>query len=415
MRLRLLPALTGQTYRDFRRRVIFSCHKWDPQVEDVNVIAPFALALDAEDWRALAQWSQLLAAETLACEQALWERPDLHAALGLPWRVRLALRSTRSSGPPQAAARVMRFDFHPTSTGWQLSEVNSDVPGGYNEASGLTALMAEHHAGLRTAGDPADRIARTLAACAEGGSVALVHCSAYSDDRQVMEFLGDRLRERGVASTPCAPDALNWNTDRALDGAGRPYGALLRFFPAEWLVRLPLRSRWWRFFAGQGTPAMNPGSAILTQSKRLPLVWDRLGVPCPTWRALLPETREAARAPHLDEQWLLKPAWGRVGEGVLGSGYGLPQEWSKAMISARRHPSWWIAQRRFSSLPLDGPEGPLHACIGVYTVDGVVAGIYGRTCATPRIDKLAQDVAVLIHQPLAERDGAVPDPRKGAA
>ena len=35
----------------------------------------------------------------------------------------------------------MRFDFHPTIAGWAVSEVNSDVPGGYNEATLLPVLF----------------------------------------------------------------------------------------------------------------------------------------------------------------------------------------------------------------------------------------------------------------------------------
>ena len=33
--------------------------------------------------------------------------------------------------PTPAMARVVRFDFHPTSEGWKISEANADVPGGY--------------------------------------------------------------------------------------------------------------------------------------------------------------------------------------------------------------------------------------------------------------------------------------------
>jgi len=36
-------------------------------------------------------------------------------------------------------------------------------------------------------------------------------------------------------------------------------------------------------------------------------------------------------------------------------------------------------------------------CIGVYTVDGHVAGAYGRLGSQPLINGKAQDIAVLVH------------------
>jgi hypothetical protein len=402
--LRLLPRLDASSYRDYRRRAIFACHKWDPQVEDVPTIAPYALAISSIDWAWLAAAAQRLAAEVVACETELWQRPDLDRALAIPWPLRAALRSGRRHGAPISAARVMRFDFHPTGGGWRISEVNSDVPGGFNEAGGLTGLMAEHHPSLRSAGDPADLLARRVAAVAGSARVALVHCSAYSDDRQVMEFLGDRLRAYGAHCLACAPDAVRWRDRRAFAGDGKELGALVRFFPAEWMPQLPLRSRWWSFFAGGGTPAANPGMAVLSQSKRLPLVWRHLATRCPTWETLLPETRDVRDVSAWNDGWLLKPAWGRVGEGVVGPGYGATKDWDAALRSSRLAASQWIAQRRFLSHALDGPDGPLHACLGVYTVDGCAAGIYGRVVPAPPVDHRAREVAVLV-DPACDQEG----------
>ena len=406
MKVRALPHLSGSAYRDYRRRAIFSCHKWDPQVEDVATITPFALALAHGEWRHLEQWARQLTAETLACEDELWNRPDLHHLLGLSWSMRMALRWGRRQGRPRAAARVMRFDFHPTAAGWALSEVNSDVPGGFNEATGLTSLMHEHHPDLAMAGDPARQLAARIRACTTDRPVALVHCSAYSDDRQVMEFLADHLHAIGVATTACAPDALRWRDAGVSVGDGGPCGAIMRFYPAEWLPALPLGCHWWRFFAGDGVPATNPGSAVLVQGKRLPLLWERLRTRLPIWRALLPETCAVAEVADWNDGWLLKPAWGRVGEGIVGPGFGLVRDWDKARSASRRHPHLWLAQRTFTSQPIAGPFGPAHVCLGVYTIDGEPAGIYGRIAQTPPINRLAQEVAVLVDPPRDARGAA---------
>src|SRR5262249_1634704 len=127
--------------------------KWDPQVGDVGTLARFALVLPADEWRRLARLAERLAAEMDLAERELLLRPTLMRRLGLPEPVLRALASDGS--PTPAAARVVRFDFHPTPDGWRISEANSDVPGGYTEASSFPALMAEHFHGAAPAGGPA--------------------------------------------------------------------------------------------------------------------------------------------------------------------------------------------------------------------------------------------------------------------
>jgi glutathionylspermidine synthase len=170
---------------------------------------------------------------------------------------------------------------------------------------------------------------------------------------------------------------------------------LLRFFPAEWLPNLPRRCGWRHFFYRSETPASNPASALLTQSKRFPLVWDRLATGLPTWRRLLPETRDPRQVSWRDEDWVLKPALGRVGDLIGVAGATEEREWKVIRKDVRRAPRMWVAQRRFVAVPLETAQGNVFPCVGVYTVDGRAAGAYGRAASRPRIDHLAQDVAVL--------------------
>ena len=65
-------------------------------------------------------------------------------------------------------------------------------------------------------------------------------------------------------------------------------------------------------------------------------------------------------------------------------------------ITVRRDPDSWVAQRRFSTLPLATPLGEMFPCIGVYTVDGKAAGLYGRLSRGPVVDFTAIDTAALI-------------------
>lgn len=387
-------------YAELRRRTIFECGKWDPQYEDGCVLADFALGISRATWAELGELAERLAREALAAEDELLGKPELHARLGLPRAIRRALAEIREFGRSAEVARVLRFDFHWTSDGWRISEVNNDVPGGYIEATGLARLAAEL-TGFEVAGDPTAVLADALArATAPSDVIGLVHATAYVDDRQVMLHVERALAARERRACLCDPTQIEWRDGRSHVSTAwhaGPLAALARFYPAEWLVNTPARTRWQHFFRGSLTPLSNPGSALLVQSKRFPLVWDELTTALPTWRGLLPETRSPRSVDwRRDERWLVKPALGRVGDGVGIRDAVDSREWRAIERSARWFPSHWIAQRRFQALPLD-IEGTAHfPCLGVYVIDGRRAGIYGRIARRPLIDARAQDVAILV-------------------
>jgi len=399
---RAVAPLAPAEHAHVRRRAIFDCCKWDAQVQDVSAVAPFPIVLTSIAWEELRALATALAREVLAAEAELATRPELHAALGLPRPLRRALRDVASRGAARGVARLIRFDFHHTTDGWRISEANTDVPGGMNEATGLPPLMAQHYDDVAAVGDVAAIYVRRLQQAAHPGArIALLHATAFSDDSQVMTWIRRRLAQAGLQATLASPDHVRWSGDDAhLDAAWQqsPLDVLVRFFPAEWLPDLPRRCRARQYFAGARTPASNPATALLTQSKRFPLVWDELRTPLPTWRALLPETRDPCMAPRSGD-WVLKPALGRVGEGIGMSDVVAQKEMDAVTRAARRRPEEWIAQRRFSATSLE-MEGlpPMYPCIGVYTVDDEVAGAYGRVAPRPLIDWRAQDAAVLVTQ-----------------
>jgi glutathionylspermidine synthase len=383
-----------------RRRAIFDCCKWDPQVEDVSTIADAPIVLDGAAWSALVASAERLAAEVAAAEDELRQRPELHGILGLP---RAATRLFRRAARHVACAtpRLIRFDFHHTDDGWRISEANTDVPGGLNEASGLARLVAPHVPGARPAGDVAGSYAAaTLAALPAGAHIALMHATAYSDDRQVMAYLAGCLEQRGARVSLVSPAHLRWRDGRAsLETAWirGPVDAVLRFYPAEWMDNLPRACGWKSYFQPTATPVSNPASALLTQSKRFPLTWAALDTPLPAWRALLPETRDPRDVrPDGRDEWVLKPALGRVGEDVLIAGITPPQDAKRIARDVQRHPAHWIAQRRFVATPMRVGESARYPSVGVYTVDGRVVGAYGRIADRPLIDARARDAAVLI-------------------
>jgi glutathionylspermidine synthase len=386
-----------------RERAIFDCCKWDIQSEDHCVLADYPLILESETWRGLVGLAEELAAETLAAETELVARNDLHSRLNLPRQVQKALSRNKGEGAPVGAARVMRFDFHLTMEGWRISEANTDVPGGFIEASGFTQLMAKHFPSCQAPPDVADAYVEAIAKVAgENAVVGLVHATAHSDDRQVMEYLARKLERRGMRAVLLSPAHIRWNSGHAelVNSSGADASAprlLVRFYPAEWLPLLSSADVWKPWFRGGKTPMSNSGTALLVQSKRFPLTWNDLRSPVPTWQRLLPETLSPCDVPAVSaEDWVYKPVFGRVGEDIAMAGITEETRYKSLKRDAQRHPDDWVAQRRFESIAIASSCGPRHVCLGVFTIDGRAAGIYGRISSNPLIDQNAQDIAVLI-------------------
>jgi glutathionylspermidine synthase len=315
--LRLIP-IPQKSYGDYRYNVIFQCFKWDPQVGDSNTIAPEVVVISPQTAAQLARWAEEMAAETVQMDQALLHKPALWKTLGLSRPIQKALGQA-GVYRHQDHVRLMRFDFHPTDTGWAVSEVNSDVPGGLAEASALPRLAANYIDDVKPFRDLALSLAESFADRLDKGSrIAFVHATSYADDRQVMEYVGQRFTDLGFESIMAAPDHLRWQGNKAeciARGQEGPVHGLVRFFPSEWLGNLPKASDWMGYYRSP-IPACNHPAALLTQSKRLPLVWDKLDTPVDTWRKLLPETAEPRKVDLMDDSWILKPSLGRVGEDI---------------------------------------------------------------------------------------------------
>src|SRR5262249_947872 len=133
--------LTAERHGCLLRRAVFDCCKWNTQVEGQPLFCPFPLILDGPAWDQVARLASELARETLTAEGELLRRPELPARLGLPWALRRCLRWVRGESRAAGELRVLRFDFHWTPEGWRISEANTDVAGGFIEASGVTQLL----------------------------------------------------------------------------------------------------------------------------------------------------------------------------------------------------------------------------------------------------------------------------------
>ena len=403
----IVEPLNARLFSEVRHAAIFECCKWDPQVEDVCTLSPLPLVLTGEAWQELVSLAEKLAQEAVAAEMAILQRPRLLKKLGLPWALRRCLSAPGVASGQSRHMRLIRFDFHFTTEGWRISEANSDVPGGFNEASGFTKLMAQHYGEAATSGNPTEKMAAAIGkAAGKPCTVALVHATAFADDRQVMVYLARRLEEAGHRPMLVAPDHLRWENGRAFlatDWVQGPVDFVSRFFPAEWLPSLPRRSNWWHLLGSSKSLLCNPASAIISQSKRFPLVWDELPIRLPTWETMLPRTfdvRDVSISGLAMESLVFKPIFGRVGDMIKMHGLTAEKDLRRINWSIRFHPQMWIAQKRFEAVPLLTPSGNVFPCVGIYTLDGRVIGAYGRIARRPLIDHLAQDAAVLVAEPV---------------
>ncbi len=404
--LRAGAELDPVEFARIRRHVALEGCKWDPQVGDVCTLAHFPLLLCESVWRQLALWSEELATETLRAEQEILGRPELLTRLGLPGQLCRALQT--DAAPTPTALRIMRFDFHPTTEGWRISEVNSDVPGGYTESTCFTEEFARRYPSNEPAGRTAHVWADALAQRAMAdpgasrGTVALLAAPGYMEDQQVIVYLAGLLRARGCRTILGRPGQVHWRDDLAEveTRTGRsPVAAVVRFYQAEWLARLPLRTGWCRYFRGSRTPMVNPGTAIISESKRFPLVWDQLRCSLNRWRALLPETREPTEARwRSDDDWIVKSALCNTGDDVGLRAALTDREWRQLRWEVWLQPRRWLAQRRFVSVPVETPIGPLHPCLGIYVINGRAAGAYARLSPKPLINYAAIDAALLLEE-----------------
>ncbi len=410
--MRLVP-IPANKYENYRLDLMFDCYKWDPQFLDNNTVEKYALVITEKEHRELVSLTEALDKETREAEQLLNKYQELAGSLS-PLKLTKKLlgdMGRMKNYDPDKHIRLTRYDFHPVTDmdgGWAISEVNSDVPGGFAEASLMPKVAMRY---LERSGDYnsyyfasfGDKMAEAVKSKVRaGGRIMLVHCTCYSDDRQVMEFLRDRLNSEGYEVIYGAVDHVNFKDGKAysiLDGNEGELDALFRFTPLEWFPDIKPK-RWQGYFDTEAVSCNHP-IAIFAQTKRFPLMWNvlqRYDINMSTWRRLLPETREVGDVSG-SEGHIFKPAYGRVGEGISIREAIDIKEYEKILRDVRRHPGRYVAQKKFTSRPLVGENGQqYHICLGSYAIDGAHGGYYARISPTPRIDSNAADIPVIIER-----------------
>ena len=399
-----LISIPKDKYNDYRLNLMFNGYKWDPQFYDSNTIAKQALVITNEEHKELESLTEKLDKETRQAEEYLNKNLNLAKPLVLPKKIYKELKRMKNYEADKHI-RLMRYDFHPTIEGkWALSEVNSDVPGGFAESSIMPQIaidtINEGKYWYKNFGDILTNA--IIKKVKPKGNIMLVHCTSYSDDRQVMQFLGDKLEDLGFNIIYAAADHIRFKNNEAisiLDGNEGKIDGIFRFTPLEWLK--DIKPKHWQGYFDTVTPSCNHPIAIFAQTKRFPLVWDRVekeGINLSTWRDLLPETIEVKKAKN-KSGYIYKPACGRVGEKISIEEASREDEYEKIIKDVKKHPKKYLAQKRFNSKPIISSEGEsFHICLGSYSVDGEHAGYYARISKLPRIDSYAADIPVLIEK-----------------
>lgn len=390
--LRAGTAFEPELYQELTRRAVLECFKWNLSTGDQPTLCRYPLLLSPNLWCHLRSSAETLAEEALAAERELVDRPQLQVRLGFSRGTAEALRRAKWSEGP----RYTRFDFHPTTKGFRITESNCDVAGGLLESSGVGGVLSEL-LGRGQLGDPAGALAdEFVRRLGRGARIGLCHLASYTEDRQVVLYLARRFEERDLEPVLFDASQLRRGLYAQTPTGKVELNGLYRFFPGDWLEQLPSETGWRDVFSSECVS--NPLTTLLIQSKRFPLVWAELRAKLPAWRALLPRTVAPAQARGRESRWVIKPAFGHEGADIALPGVTPGTAVAARRRAARRAPRRWVAQERFGLQPLQTPDGARFVCVGVFVVGLSAAGAYARVSETPLIDARAQEAVVFVEE-----------------
>lgn len=396
------------------RTLRFDYFKWDVNACGQCLVLPRSIVLTPEEHRQAVEVSERFGQILIRLESALLARPDLLGQLGIPPEVIPLLHRDQPTD-----LQLARYDLFLTPEGrWMVSEFNEDVPGGFNEAAGIPDLLGPRLNGSEFPGDFRQSV---LDALRPYDHIAFLFATGYSEDLQHMLIVRKWLETEGHTTSLASPAHLTcgWRGPRIF---GRRIHAAFRFYPAEWFQFLDNRSAWHR--ALPRLPLMNPLRRLIRQSKRLYAFWrdpsllsaddiafldahapatlpyDTLHAPPPS-SPVPGVTRSEVLADR--SRWVLKHAFGRMGDTVIMGNLVTEKEWGDALTEADKLPAEWLLQERFGVLPLDDHPRPLYPAIGVYLVNHRFAGYYSRAAHHPFINHEAYHVATLVQTPSSPR------------
>jgi glutathionylspermidine synthase len=385
----LTPADHAQVLKALR----FRHFKWDTYACGTCLVLPECMVLSRDLHHEIVGIVEALHAALVRFERRVRGDRDALTRLGIPPALHALIGAEEPHG-----LELARYDLFPTDDGrWMVSEFNEDVPGGFNEAVGLPELLGDVGNGARWEGDLKAHFTRAFE---PHDTVALLYATAFSEDLQHMLVLDRWLREAGHHTVLGSPAHLRrgWRRPRIL---GEPVDAAFRYYPGEWMPRLP-NLRAWRA-VGPRLPMMNPVMHLVRQSKTMFALWreDAHAEDSEIVERHCPRTlpfRPAAGPALLEERerWVIKRAFGRMGDSVVIGALATEREWAATVAEAMQSPADWCVQERFTVQALDFEAGPLYPAVGAFVVNGRFAGYYSRAAPRPLVTHEAYHVATLV-------------------
>jgi hypothetical protein len=388
--------LSRGEFRQLLDELRFRHRKWDVFACGRCLILPEAIVLTPAEHRRVVETVERFHRLLGDLEARLSRVPEELAFLGIPPEVADLIVHEGGNGAMQLA----RYDLFPDPEGrWWVSEFNEDVPGGFNEAAGIPELLNGGLPGGRFTGD----LRGALQAAFRGArQVAFIHATGYSEDLQHMLVVRDWLERDGIEGVLCSPAHLRRRRGRA-EFLGRPVDSALRFYPGEWFRWLPNLADWRRVVPE--LPLMNPLRRLVRQSKKLFIRWTAQELVSAEDRAFLrdhaplsvpfqPEPMD--RWVEEQPRWVLKEAFGRMGDSVVIGALVDPAAWRRALDEAAKRPADFLLQARFEVAPLEFDAGPMYPALGAFLVNGRFAGYYSRADPRPLLTHEAYHVATLV-------------------
>ncbi|HMO98986.1 MAG TPA: glutathionylspermidine synthase family protein [Kiritimatiellia bacterium] len=370
----------------------FAFYKWDAEACGKRLILTDSVVLTRAEHEQVVAICLRLDAILGRLEAALLAQPALLTQLGIP----PALIPFLTREQPDDL-QLARYDVFLTPEGrWMVSEFNEDVPGGFNEADGLPSLLGPRLTNLAFTGGLRRAI---LDALRPYPRIALLYATGYAEDLQHMLIIRKWLEHEGHETVLAAPIHLTcrWRGPRFFQ---TPVDAAFRFYPGEWFQWLANLTTWKR--ALPRLPMMNPLRRLIRQSKRLYALWHHPDLLDADDRAFLaehtPSTLPLERVVTIEDRsrWVLKNAFGRMGDTVFMGNLAHDKNWEEALTHARKQPREWLLQERFDVSPLRDGGQPFYPSLGVYLVNHAFAGYYSRAAHQPFINHEAYHVATLV-------------------
>jgi hypothetical protein len=301
-------------------------------------------------------------------------------------------------------ASLVRVDLLLSEEGqWCACEINADCPGGHNESLGLPRIARA--AGFRGGVDPThmlDSLADRLTALATvpekpPGVVALMYATAYAEDLQVCAIVQRMLARRGTRAILVSPMAPRFDTGELRVGP-EIVRVLYRYFPTEYMDGQGNLDGICRAIRERRVRTVSSFAHMFTQSK---YSFARAWVHEPTLdaadRAVLRRhvpvsfdvgslSRDRLAAER--EEWVLKRAYGRVGDDVFVGPLMAQDEWLETLdevCGRRAGGESWIAQRFVRQRPVSTPWGDRFVTLGAYVLDGRFVGYFTRITPQSRV------------------------------